>query len=66
MKVHHNTFWCPRAAVVIRGQPQQAAEVHHNWFCHPSAERAVRSGGRTEVCDNLCRPRPAGKAAATP
>ena len=32
MKVHHNTFRCPKTAVVIRGTPEERAEIHHNWF----------------------------------
>jgi len=62
MKVHHNTFWCPMLAVVIRGVPEQRAEVHQNWFCHSSLEAAVRTDGRTDVKNNVYgRDRPARK-----
>ena len=53
LKIHHNTFWAPNTAVVIRGVPEEDAQVHHNWFCHASADRAVRTEGRTEVTNNV-------------
>ena len=53
LKVHHNTFWCPKAAVVIRGVPEEQADVRQNWFCHASAGRAVRTEGRTDVTNNV-------------
>jgi hypothetical protein len=53
MKIHHNTFTLTEAAtVVIRGVPQQQAEIHHNWFAHPTLEGPVRPwpcGGATHV-----------------
>lgn len=38
--------------MVIRGVPQQQAEIHHNWFAHPALDRPVRPwpvGGETHV-----------------
>ncbi len=32
MKMHNNTFRAPMRAIAIRGVPQQATEIHHNWF----------------------------------
>lgn len=57
MKVHHNTFMRrEQAAVVIRGVPQQLAEIHHNWFTHAVLGEHVvpwPSGGETHVvCQN--------------
>lgn len=52
MKVHHNTFWCPKAAVVIRGIPEEEAEIVCNWFYHTSIDLPVRSDGRTRVEHN--------------
>ena len=58
MKVHHNTFRGTRvAAIVIRGVPQDQAEIHHNWFFHPKPAGNVVSpwptGGETHVeCSN--------------
>jgi len=53
MKVHHNTFvLSEQAAVVIRGVPQQLADIHHNWFAHPAPDKPVRPwpvGGETHV-----------------
>ena len=41
--IHHNVFQAVNVpAVHIRGRPQVAAEIHHNWFYHASMERAVR------------------------
>ena len=53
MKVHHNTFMlAEQATVVIRGVPQQQADIHHNWFAHTAASGPVRPwpvGGETHV-----------------
>ncbi|MHB8994321.1 MAG: hypothetical protein ACYC63_03615 [Armatimonadota bacterium] len=53
MKVHHNTFMlAEQAAIVIRGVPQQIAEIHHNWFAHPALVGTIRPwpcGGETHV-----------------
>lgn len=43
IRIHHNTFKAAGvAAVVIRGKPRQACEVHHNRFWHRSRAQAVR------------------------
>ncbi|MDA0709625.1 MAG: hypothetical protein O3B73_05365 [bacterium] len=53
MHVHHNTFFCPKTAVVIRGIPQEKAEIDHNWFYQSPTELAVRSDGNTEITNNV-------------
>ena len=61
MKVTNNTFLGSIVrAVAIRGVPRQQAEIHHNWFFHESAAKAVRSLGNTRLYQNACgldRPR---------
>ncbi|MGQ9731287.1 MAG: right-handed parallel beta-helix repeat-containing protein [Candidatus Zipacnadales bacterium] len=57
MKIHHNTFrGTGVAAVVIRGVPQQQAEIDHNWFFHPEPGSKVivpwPTGGESHV---ICR-----------
>lgn len=43
-----------QSAIVIRGVPEQEAVVERNWFHHPEeGDRAVRTGGRTNVADNV-------------
>lgn len=66
LKIHHNTFRCPRTPIVIRGMPEQGVDVHHNWFLyHPQAgilsptwpsapKAAVVAHGRTHIHDNAC------------
>lgn len=54
MRVHHNTFMrADQAAVVIRGVPQQQAEIHNNWFAAREPSGAVFRpwpvGGATRV-----------------
>jgi hypothetical protein len=42
IKIHHNTFRATSVrAFVIRGRPQQSAQIHHNWFLHPDTKWAV-------------------------
>jgi hypothetical protein len=46
MKVHHNSFFGPMAAIAIRGVPQKEARIEFNWFWHaPGDLRNVRGGG---------------------
>lgn len=58
MNMHHNTFRGTRVvAIVIRGVPQEQADIHHNWFFHPEpGGKVVRpwpTGGETHVeCSN--------------
>jgi hypothetical protein len=52
MKVHHNTFRCPKTEVVIRGVPEEKAEVYNNWMYHTPDELSVRSDGSTEIRNN--------------
>ncbi|MGD8237148.1 MAG: hypothetical protein PVH68_01230 [Armatimonadota bacterium] len=55
MHVHHNTFQGNDRHVVIRGVPSDGAEIHHNWFAAPAAER-IRTGGNTKVYRNVYGP----------
>lgn len=42
INIHHNTFRATSVrAFVIRGRPQQSAQIHHNWFLHSDTKRAV-------------------------
>ena len=52
LQIHHNTFRAPRTAIVIRGVPQEGAEVHHNWFYQEPNGTSVRSDGKTQVLNN--------------
>ena len=52
MKVHHNTFWCPKTEIVIRGVPEEKAEIYNNWMYHSPDELSVRSDGNTEIRNN--------------
>ncbi|OGG56061.1 MAG: hypothetical protein A3F84_12635 [Candidatus Handelsmanbacteria bacterium RIFCSPLOWO2_12_FULL_64_10] len=52
LRVHHNAFRADRAAVVIRGVPEEGADIHHNWFYQGPEEPSVRSSGRTQVRNN--------------
>jgi hypothetical protein len=57
LKVHHNTFLPRYVPVVIRGVPQDAAEIHHNWFYRQAPDaKAVISDGQTRVFDNAFGP----------
>jgi hypothetical protein len=68
MRIHHNTFRATRVpAVVIRGRPEQLADIHHNWFLHANAARAVRqtnAKGNVKTRDNRYGPK-GGAGAAT-
>jgi len=51
IRIHHNTFRATSVpAVVVRGKPREACDVHHNWFLHDEAARAVR---QTHVKGNM-------------
>ena len=48
IKIHHNTFKATDvSAFVIRGRPQQSAEIHHNRFLHSGPDKAVRQTNAT-------------------
>jgi hypothetical protein len=54
LKVHHNTFLrADQRAILIRGIPQEQAELHHNWFAATEPGPAVigpwPTGGGTRV-----------------
>ena len=51
--IHHNTFRAPNTPIVIRGVPQDACRVSHNWFPrHANAQQAVRATRNTHVENN--------------
>ncbi len=52
MNVHHNAFFCPRRALVVRGEPEKEARVHGNWFFHDTPGAAVRGEKRTVLGAN--------------
>jgi hypothetical protein len=53
VEIYNNTFGAPQTPVVIRGTPEEACEVHHNWFPrHRDARAAVRAGAKTNVVNN--------------
>ncbi len=52
IKIHHNTFKATVVpAFVIRGRPQQSAEIHHNWFLHSGPDKAIRQTNATGNMD---------------
>jgi hypothetical protein len=53
LNVHHNTFYSPKTAIVIRGVPQKSAEIHHNWFYQSPTESSVRTDGNTTMTNNV-------------
>lgn len=58
IEIHNNTFRANQTPVFIRGVPQDACEVHHNWFfAHVQPSKAVRAAERTNVFDNAYGPR---------
>jgi len=58
--IHHNTFRATSVpAVVIRGRPTLSAEIHHNWFLHPDAQKAIlqtNAAGNMNIYDNKFGP----------
>ena len=57
--IHNNTFRAPQTPVVIRGEPEDTCDVHHNWFPrHTEPAQAVRASARTNVFDNAYGPAP--------
>jgi len=53
MRVHHNTFRCPKTAVVIRGVPTEGATIYNNWFYQKPEKMSVRSLGQTTITHNF-------------
>ena len=57
MNIHHNTFRVKgQYAVVVRGRPQKAIKIHHNWFPASTTIRAVsqkNAQGNMHVYRNL-------------
>ncbi len=46
--IHHNTFEATSVrAIVIRGRPEQMAEIYNNWFLHLTPDRAIRQTNAT-------------------
>jgi hypothetical protein len=56
IRIYHNTFKATGVpAFVIRGQPQQSAKIHHNWFLHSGPDKAIRqtnASGNMNVYQN--------------
>lgn len=52
MKVHHNSFGCPEAALVVRGKPDEGTTIQNNWFYHDSEEEAIRAEGKVRSSGN--------------
>ena len=52
LKIHHNTFRSPSRAIVIRGVPQEKAEIYNNWFYQKPEAISVRSAGKTQITNN--------------
>lgn len=52
IKIHHNTFRSPSRAIVIRGVPQEGAEIYNNWFYQEPEAMSVRSAGKTQITNN--------------
>ncbi len=53
IEIYNNTFRAPQTPIVIRGEPEEACQVHHNWFpVHAAPEAAVHAEASTIVTDN--------------
>ncbi|HJN18877.1 MAG TPA: right-handed parallel beta-helix repeat-containing protein, partial [Armatimonadota bacterium] len=53
IEISNNTFRAPVAPIVIRGEPEDACQVHHNWFpMHAGPANAVSAEASTIVTDN--------------
>ena len=53
IEIYNNTFRAEQTPVVIRGVPEEACDVHRNWFVrHEGPARAVRAAAQTKVHDN--------------
>lgn len=52
MHIHHNLFRCPKTAVVIRGIPEERADIHHNWFYQSPHDLSIRADGNATVHHN--------------
>jgi hypothetical protein len=58
MKIHHNTFMHPyERTVLIRGIPQESADIHHNWiyrnYDQKKSATIIDSDGKTKAHDNV-------------
>jgi len=59
IEIYNNTFRAPQTPVVIRGEPQEKCEIHHNWFLkHGSAAKAVQASAKTKVENNAYGDKP--------
>ncbi|TWT36174.1 hypothetical protein KOR34_10750 [Posidoniimonas corsicana] len=53
IEIANNTFRSTRLPIKVRGVPEEACDVRHNWFVrHDSPSAAVSAEERTEVHDN--------------
>jgi hypothetical protein len=54
--IHHNTFRATSVpAIVIRGRPTHSAQIHHNCFLHPDAQKAIlqtNAAGNMNIYEN--------------
>jgi hypothetical protein len=51
IRIHHNKFKATGVpAFMIRGRPQQSADIHHNWFLHSGPDKAIR---QTNAAGNM-------------
>jgi len=59
IEINNNTFRAPQIPIVIRGVPQEACDVHHNWFPkHAEPTRVVRASAKTNVVGNAYGAKP--------
>lgn len=52
LRIHHNTFRSIKTAIVIRGVPEEEADIYNNWFYHQPDDVPVRSSGKTQLQNN--------------
>lgn len=57
IEIHHNTFRAAQPAVKIRGKPEDACRVHHNWFVRfELPAKAVVAEAGTSATENAYGP----------
>ncbi|MFC1719128.1 hypothetical protein ACFL6S_36080 [Candidatus Poribacteria bacterium] len=52
LKIHHNTSRSSSRAIVIRGIPEEGAEIYNNWFYQKPEATSIRSVGKTLITNN--------------
>lgn len=48
----HNTFWCWKTAIKIRGVSEKPIRVANNWFAHAGREKAIIHEGNVNLARN--------------